>query len=172
MEYMKESGIDCRGYTLERFIDSGELLPLQKNWKEELGNYWGAYAFVFIGATGIAVRAIAPYVKDKFSDSPIVVLDERGQFVIPLLSGHMGGAVELSEFISSYTGGIPIITTATELFRRVGALRIWKIITFSSRIVFLQKNCQHPQGRSGFYSNLKSWEKFQKNLSFAAIYRS
>lgn len=167
MEYMKESGIDCRGYTLERFIDSGELLPLQKNWKEELGNYWGAYAFVFIGATGIAVRAIAPYVKDKFSDSPIVVLDERGQFVIPLLSGHMGGAVELSEFISSYTGGISIITTATDVQKKfaVDVFAKKNDLFISNRFLAKKISADILEGKKvGFYSEFEIMGEIPKEL--------
>ena len=68
-------------------------------------------AIVVIGACGIAVRMIAPFVSDKLSDSPVVVADEAGTFVIPLLSGHMGGANELAEQIARQIGGIPVITT-------------------------------------------------------------
>lgn len=70
---------------------------------------------IFIGACGIAVRAIASSVKDKLTDSPVLVLDEKGRFVIPLLSGHVGGANALALRIAERIGAIPVITTATDI---------------------------------------------------------
>jgi cobalt-precorrin 5A hydrolase len=72
-------------------------------------------ALVFIGATGIAVRVIAPLLQDKLQDPAIVVIDERGQHVISLLSGHMGGANALSNYLAEVLGGRAVITTATDV---------------------------------------------------------
>lgn len=87
---------------------------------------------IFVSACGIAVRLTAPFVNDKLSDSPVLVMDENGRFIIPLLSGHVGGANELAELISKKTGSTPVITTATDVngkfsadvFARKNGLRI------------------------------------------------
>lgn len=86
---------DLQSWTGERFQDSEAL--------------------IFISATGIAVRAIAPFVKDKFSDPAVVSVDEAGRFAVPLLSGHVGGANDLARRVAALTGGQAAISTATDV---------------------------------------------------------
>ena len=69
---------------------------------------------IFVASTGIAVRAIAPWVKDKTVDPAVIVIDSEGKYVISLLSGHIGGANKITEQIAEYLGSMPIITTATD----------------------------------------------------------
>lgn len=73
---------------------------------------------IFIGACGIAVRSIAPYVIGKKTDPAVLVIDECGKFVISLLSGHLGGANELALEAAGILGALPVVTTATDLHQQ------------------------------------------------------
>jgi len=84
-----------------------------RQWTEE--QFRAVDAMIFIGATGIAVRSIAPFVKSKKTDPAVIVLDEQGQHAISLLSGHIGGANALTLLVAELTGAEPVITTATDL---------------------------------------------------------
>lgn len=79
---------------------------------------------LFIGACGIAVRAVAPHVKDKFSDPAVVAVDEAGRFAVPLLSGHVGGANDLCRQVARLTGGEAAISTATDV-NGLWAVDVW-----------------------------------------------
>ncbi len=113
--------------------------PLQRYWYESRN-------LIFIMATGIVVRTIATLLKDKRTDPAVVVLDEKGEYVISLLSGHIGGANKLAGTIADYLGAQAVITTASDVQGKV-ALDVWasgknlyienaeKLKKLSSRIV-------------------------------------
>lgn len=84
-----------------------------RQWTEE--QFAAVDAMIFIGATGIAVRSIASFVKSKKTDPAVIVLDEQGRHAISLLSGHIGGANALTLLVAELTGAEPVITTATDL---------------------------------------------------------
>lgn len=90
-------------------VREGGLVPWAGEW------FAKADALVFVGACGIAVRAVAPYIKDKTTDPAVLVVDEKGNFVIPVLSGHIGGANELAFLAARTLGAEPVVTTATDI---------------------------------------------------------
>ena len=72
-------------------------------------------ALVYVVSLGAVVRTIAPYLKDKHTDPAVVVIDDKAQFVISVLSGHVGGANELTEEVAKILGAQAVITTASDV---------------------------------------------------------
>ena len=96
--------------------------------RTEVGKQWQKYdAFVFIGAMGVCVRTIAPYIKDKHEDPAVVCVDSLGQNAISVLSGHIGGANDLAREVAAAIGAREVITTQSD---NAG---LWALDTFAER---------------------------------------
>ncbi|MDO8662738.1 MAG: cobalamin biosynthesis protein [Candidatus Omnitrophota bacterium] len=102
---IKKSIPGCKVYALS--LKGGLRDLAQKLFSEYEG-------IVFCMAAGIVVRVIASYIKDKYSDPAVVVVDEEGRFAISLLSGHEGGANNLAIKVANSLGAQPVVTTASE----------------------------------------------------------
>lgn len=102
----------------------------------------GCSALVFIGAMGICVRSVAPYIRDKHFDPAIINIDSTGRYVISVLSGHIGGANELTERIARIIGGEAVITTQSD------NLGVWALDTIGKKFGWItESNCDnfnHP----------------------------
>ena len=96
--------------------------------RSEVSEEWQKQdAFIFIGAMGICVRTIAPYINDKHEDPAVVCVDSLGQNVISVLSGHIGGANDLAREVAGIIGGREVITTQSD---NAG---LWALDTFEKR---------------------------------------
>lgn len=101
-------------WTLPKFARAGVFCyDFLSQWTEE--RFAAGDDLIFVGAAGIAVRSIAPFLRDKRSDPAVLVMDEGGRFVIPILSGHVGGANALAHRVAQAIGAVPVITTATDV---------------------------------------------------------
>lgn len=100
----------------EQKIGGGIVVRPYKRLADEMAAAFAGYdVLIFIMAAGIAVRSIAPYIVNKLSDPAVLVMDDRGRNIISLLSGHVGGANEVTLFLAEALRSNPVITTATDV---------------------------------------------------------
>jgi cobalt-precorrin 5A hydrolase len=108
---LKTLDIESESYVIHHYYNK----EIHGGIKNFLSSSWNEYdGFIFISSTGIAVRMINPFIKDKIIDPAVVVIDDCGRFSISLLSGHLGGANELSKWIGERINATPVITTASD----------------------------------------------------------
>ena len=88
---------------------------LEKHDEQTMKEVFESYRqIIFVGAMGICVRTIAPFIKDKHTDPAVVCIDSCGNYAVPVISGHIGGANALAENVARITGGIAAVTTQSD----------------------------------------------------------
>ena len=168
---LSKLGYSCESCAVERFAQEYGLQPLECGIQEWVGSHWGRCSFVFVGAVGIAVRSIAPWIGDKFTDSAVLSVDEKGQFVIPVLSGHVGGAVELSRIVAECIGAVPAITTATDVQEKfaVDVFAKKNGLYITDRVTAKEISAAVLEGKNiGLYSELPLDGELPENLKLCA----
>lgn len=115
-QYLRSVGYEVRNLTFAKYAEAAGLEPMLPDHNAVCSvDFLRCQTLVFIGAVGIAVRTIAPYIKSKLTDPAVISMDERGTFVIPLVAGHIGGSNELARCLAANLGGTACVTTASDV---------------------------------------------------------
>ena len=108
---IKDEITDAVIYTKEETKDA-VVVPSLHALIEENFSRWKQV--IFFGASGICVRMIAPYLKDKHEDPAVVCVDSKGLYAIPIVSGHIGGANQLAKDVAHMLGAEAVVTTQSD----------------------------------------------------------
>ena len=162
----------CTGFQKGSFPNAEGLHSVKEPLQEWTGRtFQTEEAVVFIGAVGIAVRAIAPHLKSKTTDPAVIAVDEQGKYVIPLVSGHIGGANRLASEIAQGLGATAVVTTATDINKRF-AVDEWakeNDLFISDMNLAKQVSADLLQGKSvGFSSPFAISGNLPKGLTYKA----
>ncbi|MEK6714515.1 MAG: cobalamin biosynthesis protein [Candidatus Omnitrophota bacterium] len=96
------------------------VMRLEKDEAKKVEKIFNDYdGLIFVSALGICARLISPFIKNKLMDPAVVCVDTAARFAISLLSGHEGGANALTYLVAGYLGAQPIITTGTEVHKKI-----------------------------------------------------
>ena len=131
---LKEHFPNCEIYAPSKFSnDSKEIVWYSESTSEKLVELFkNNNALICLFSLGAVIRLIAPHLKDKKTDPAVIVIDDKTNFVISVLSGHLGGANELTQIIAQKLDAIPVITTAADVNRTIAVDLVgrefgWKI---------------------------------------------
>lgn len=106
---------DCGCFSLPKFAQKHGMEEIEGTQAKVGEVFDNSQLIIFVGAVGIAVRNIAPFIKSKTTDPAVLAVDEMARFVIPLLSGHIGGANDKARQLAQKLGAVAVITTATDI---------------------------------------------------------
>lgn len=127
-EALDNAGLNSKVYAPKKYSQNG-VVTLDKKFAGFIKvTYSTVDALVAVMATGIVIRSVAPYLESKLTDPAVIGVDATGKFVISLLSGHYGGANELTKTIAKGIGATPVITTASDVTGKVSVDELAKTL--------------------------------------------
>lgn len=107
-------------YISAKFRTDEPASYFEKPIKDLTAEIWPKYeALVYVVSLGAVVRTIAPYLKDKHVDPAVIVVDDKAKYAVSVLSGHVGGANELTEKIAAALGAQAVVTTASDVGKTI-----------------------------------------------------
>lgn len=146
-----KKALNCDAYLKRQVTEDKGVIHFHQPLKELVAEIYNQYdAFILIMATGIAFRTFAPYAESKYKDPALVVMDEKGQFAISLLSGHLGGANDLALELENKLGSKAVITTATDVNQKIA----FDMVAKKNHLII-----ENPQSLAGISSAVVNGEK-------------